>query len=67
MVSEIVMDKSERPFCCSFLVSPNPQIDTGYLTHANNPKTRNLQHTLYWTVLEKSLLDELGRPPPRGG
>ena len=44
MVSGIFMDESVRPFCWSFLVSPNPQIDTGYLTHAKNPKTRNLHH-----------------------
>ena len=37
------MDKSERPFYCSFWVLPKPQIDTRYFTPANNPKTCNLQ------------------------
>src|SRR5215472_3029708 len=38
-----IADKSGRPFCCSFWVPPNPQIDTRYFTHANNPETCNLQ------------------------
>jgi hypothetical protein len=38
-----IMDKSERPFPCSFWVPPRLQIDTRYFIHANNPKTCNLQ------------------------
>jgi hypothetical protein len=38
-----IMDKSERPFCGSVWVPPKPQIDPRYFTHANKPKTCNLQ------------------------